>query len=73
MNNKEKIHSEGISITRRSLVKGSALGGLALASGALNLPFMRNVQAAPVATPPPDKVTWGMCSVTLRVTSAYPR
>lgn len=63
MNNKEKIHSEGISITRRSLVKGSALGGLALASGALNLPFMRNVQAAPVATPPPDKVTWGMCSV----------
>lgn len=35
MNNKEKPHHEGISITRRTLVKGSALGGFALATGGI--------------------------------------
>ncbi|AMO79864.1 selenate/tellurate reductase subunit YnfE [Obesumbacterium proteus] len=63
MNNKEKPHHEGISITRRTLVKGSALGGFALATGALNLPFSRAVHAEAVQNTAADKVTWGMCSV----------
>lgn len=58
MNNKEKTHHEGISITRRALVKGSALGGFALATGALNLPFSRAVHAQELQNTAADKVTW---------------
>ncbi|WP_379964613.1 twin-arginine translocation signal domain-containing protein [Edwardsiella ictaluri] len=35
------------SLSRRSVVKGGAIGGLAAASGALSLPFVRQTQAAP--------------------------
>ncbi len=53
-------------ISRRSLVKSSAIGGLALAAGGLTLPFGLHKAAAAVGqavTPPADKVVWGACSV----------
>lgn len=58
-------HPGGIS--RRSLVKSSAIGGLALAAGGISLPFGMRSAAAAVAdalTPEnKDKVVWGACSV----------
>ncbi|WP_435953630.1 selenate/tellurate reductase subunit YnfE [Dryocola sp. BD626] len=53
-------------ISRRSLVKSTALGSLALAAGGISLPF--GVKAAAVAVggaleEPADKVVWGACSV----------
>lgn len=58
-------HPGGIS--RRSLVKSSAIGGLALAAGGISLPFgMRNAAAAVADALSPeskDKVVWGACSV----------
>lgn len=58
-------HPGGIS--RRSLVKSSAIGGLALAAGGISLPFgLRRAAAAvadAVAPEKKDKVVWGACSV----------
>ncbi|AIR66335.1 selenate/tellurate reductase subunit YnfE [Cedecea neteri] len=58
-------HPGGIS--RRSLVKSSAIGGLALAAGGISLPFgMRSAAAAVADALSPenkDKVVWGACSV----------
>lgn len=58
-------HPGGIS--RRSLVKSSAIGGLALAAGGISLPFgMRSAAAAVTDALSPenkDKVVWGACSV----------
>ncbi|MRT55341.1 molybdopterin-dependent oxidoreductase [Enterobacteriaceae bacterium RIT693] len=58
-------HPGGIS--RRSLVKSSAIGGLALAAGGISLPFgMRNAAAAVADALSPeikDNVVWGACSV----------
>ncbi|NIY46386.1 selenate/tellurate reductase subunit YnfE [Cedecea colo] len=53
-------------ISRRSLVKSTALGSLALAAGGISLPF--GLKAAAVAVggalePSADKVVWGACSV----------
>jgi Tat-targeted selenate reductase subunit YnfE len=53
-------------ISRRSLVKSTALGSLALAAGGISLPF--GLKAAAVAVggaleEPADKVVWGACSV----------
>ena len=53
-------------ISRRSLVKNSALGGLALAAGGFSLPFALRVCAAGVqqaVQPAQEKVVWGACSV----------
>ncbi|KGQ13245.1 Putative dimethyl sulfoxide reductase chain ynfE [Beauveria bassiana D1-5] len=58
-------HPGGIS--RRSLVKSSAIGGLALAAGGISLPFgIRSAAAAVADALSPDnkdKVVWGACSV----------
>ncbi|NIG73694.1 dimethyl sulfoxide reductase subunit A [Klebsiella sp. Ap-873] len=54
-------------ISRRSLVKSSAIGGLALAAGGISLPFgLRSAAAAVADAVSPenkDKVVWGACSV----------
>ncbi|SUX27798.1 Dimethyl sulfoxide reductase DmsA precursor [Cedecea davisae] len=52
-------------ISRRSLVKSSAIGGLALAAGGISLPFALRSAAAAVAgaVSQEDKVVWGACSV----------
>lgn len=54
-------------ISRRSLVKSSAIGSLALAAGGISLPFgMRSAAAAVADALSPeskDKVVWGACSV----------
>ncbi|VEB97919.1 Dimethyl sulfoxide reductase DmsA precursor [Cedecea lapagei] len=54
-------------ISRRSLVKSSAIGGLALAAGGISLPFgLRSAAAAVAKALSPeskDKVVWGACSV----------
>lgn len=60
----ETEHSGGIS--RRTLVKSTALGSLALAASSFHLPFgMRSAAAAvqQAMQPAPDKVVWGACSV----------
>lgn len=57
-------HHGGIS--RRTLVKSTALGSLALAAGGLSLPFGVKSAAAAVQnaiSPVEDKVVWGACSV----------
>ncbi|VFS42465.1 DmsA/YnfE family anaerobic dimethyl sulfoxide reductase subunit A [Enterobacter cancerogenus] len=57
-------HHGGIS--RRTLVKSTAIGSLALAAGGLSLPFGLKRAAAAVqnaVTPADDKVVWGACSV----------
>lgn len=53
-------------ISRRTLVKSSALGSLALAAGGITLPFGLNAAAAAVGgviDTTTDKVVWGACSV----------
>ena len=53
-------------ISRRTLVKSGALGGLALAAGGIGLPFgIRQVAAAvnEAVTHTEDKIVWGACSV----------
>lgn len=54
-------------VSRRSLVKSSAIGGLALAAGGISLPFgMRSAAAAVADALSPeskDKVVWGACSI----------
>ena len=53
-------------ISRRTLVKSTAIGSLALAAGGLSLPFGLRPAAAALKDslqPAPDKVVWGACSV----------
>ncbi|MDM2815790.1 molybdopterin dinucleotide binding domain-containing protein [Citrobacter sp. Cpo102] len=53
-------------ISRRMLVKSSAIGSLALAAGGLSLPFGMRTTAAAVQQaiqPAEEKVVWGACSV----------
>lgn len=53
-------------ISRRTLVKSSAIGSLALAAGGLSLPFGMRTAAAAVQRaiqPAEEKVVWGACSV----------
>ncbi|HEY4466460.1 MAG TPA: selenate/tellurate reductase subunit YnfE [Klebsiella sp.] len=61
MSNQE--YSSGLS--RRTLIKSSALGSLALAAGGLSLPFsLRNAAAAvQEATHGEERIVWGACSV----------
>lgn len=57
-------HHGGIS--RRALVKSTAIGSLALAAGGISLPFGLKSAAAAVqqaVQPVADKVVWGACSV----------
>lgn len=56
----------GGGISRRTLVKSTALGSLALAAGSFSLPFGMRTAAAAVQRamqPAEDKVVWGACSV----------
>ncbi|ESM18706.1 DMSO/selenate family reductase complex A subunit [Enterobacter hormaechei] len=60
----EVEHHGGIS--RRTLVKSTAIGSLALAAGGIALPFGLKSAAAAVQSaiqPAEDKVVWGACSV----------
>ncbi len=53
-------------ISRRTLMKGSAISGLALAVSGISLPFGLRAAATAVGaavTPDEDKVVWGACSV----------
>lgn len=53
-------------ISRRTLVKSTAIGSLALAAGGVSLPFGMRTAAAAVQQaiqPAKDKVVWGACSV----------
>ncbi|TGH90311.1 twin-arginine translocation signal domain-containing protein [Escherichia coli] len=50
-------------ISRRSLMKTSALGSLALASSAFTLPFSQMVRAA--EAPVEEKAVWSSCTVSL--------
>lgn len=52
-------------LSRRTLIKSSALGSLALAAGGLTLPFsLRNAAAAvQEATQSEERIVWGACSV----------
>ncbi|EOI5730112.1 dimethylsulfoxide reductase subunit A [Cronobacter malonaticus] len=53
-------------ISRRTLVKSTALGGLALAAGGISLPFgVRQVAAAVghAISPPDERVVWSACTV----------
>lgn len=57
MSNQE--HTDGL--TRRTLIKSTALGSLALAAGGLSLPFsLRNAAAAVHdATRGEERIVWG--------------
>lgn len=61
MSNQEKPGG----LSRRTLIKSSAIGSLAFAAGSLSLPFSLRATAAAVqqANQPEDKVVWGACSV----------
>ncbi|MBV7403665.1 dimethylsulfoxide reductase subunit A [Enterobacter sp. ENT03] len=52
-------------VSRRSLMKTSAIGGLAAASSALSLPFSRIARAAEALAPgaSAEKVVWSACTV----------
>lgn len=56
-------HPGGIS--RRTLVKTTALGGLALAAGGFPLPFIPKSVAAQTSPPPssPERIVWSACTV----------
>lgn len=58
MSNQE--HTDGL--TRRTLIKSTALGSLALAAGGLSLPFsLRNAAAAVQdATRGEERIVWGL-------------
>ena len=52
--------------SRRTLIKSSAIGGLALAAGSVSLPFgIRPVAAAvgDAVADAQDRIVWGACSV----------
>ena len=50
-------------VSRRGLMKTTALGGLAIASSAFTLPFTRLVSAADAIAPTQEKVVWSACTV----------
>lgn len=52
-------------VSRRALLKSTALGSLALAAGGLTLPFTLRRAAAAVqqATGDTTRIVWGACSV----------
>ncbi|KMX52988.1 DMSO/selenate family reductase complex A subunit [Klebsiella pneumoniae] len=50
-------------VSRRGLMKTTAIGGLALASNALTLPFTRLSHAADTPAPASEKVVWSACTV----------
>ena len=52
-------------VTRRGLMKTTAIGGLAVASSAFTLPFTRLASAADALSPAtsPEKVVWSACTV----------
>ncbi|WP_105623767.1 dimethylsulfoxide reductase subunit A [Cronobacter malonaticus] len=53
-------------ISRRTLVKSTALGGLALAAGGISLPFGVRQAAAAIGhaiSPPDERVVWSACTV----------
>ncbi|EKM6430206.1 dimethylsulfoxide reductase subunit A [Cronobacter sakazakii] len=55
-----------VGISRRTLVKSTALGGLALAAGGISLPFGGRQVAAAVGhaiSPPDERVVWSACTV----------
>ncbi|ELY4218612.1 molybdopterin-dependent oxidoreductase [Cronobacter sakazakii] len=55
-----------VGISRRTLVKSTALGGLALAAGGISLPFgVRQVAAAAgqAISAPDERVVWSACTV----------
>jgi Tat-targeted selenate reductase subunit YnfE len=58
-------HDHPSGISRRALIKSSAIGSLALAASGMSLPFTLKSAAAAVqqATKQDDKVVWGACSV----------
>lgn len=51
-----------VGISRRTLVKSTAIGSLALAAGGFSLPFTLHSAAAAVQQAR-EKVVWGACSV----------
>ncbi|EBA5288234.1 twin-arginine translocation signal domain-containing protein, partial [Salmonella enterica] len=52
-------------VSRRGLVKTTAIGGLAMASSAFTLPFTRIANAAEAINPAKtgEKVVWSACTV----------
>lgn len=56
-------------ISRRSLMKTSALGSLALASSAFTLPFSQMVRAA--EAPVEEKAVWSSCTLTAGAAVCY--
>lgn len=50
-------------VSRRGLMKTTAIGGLAMASNALTLPFTRIAHAADTLAPVSEKVVWSACTV----------
>lgn len=53
-----------VGISRRTLVKSTAIGSLALAAGGFSLPFtLRSAEAA--VQQANEKVVWGACSSTV--------
>ncbi|VEB61572.1 anaerobic dimethyl sulfoxide reductase subunit A [Salmonella enterica subsp. enterica] len=54
-------------VSRRGLVKTTAIGGLAMASSAFTLPFTRIANAAEAISPAKtgEKVVWSACTVKL--------
>lgn len=63
--NKPGKLSSGAGLSRRSLMKSSALVGLAAAAGGVSLPFRQvRAEATPrVAKEPNEKVVWSACTV----------
>lgn len=62
----DKTLSDGLlqsEISRRKLMQTSTVGGLALASGALSLPFSNVANANEVAPTPEEKIVWSACTV----------
>ena len=60
MNHDERSARGGV--TRRTLLKGSALSALTLAAGGVPLPFAQ-AQPAPPTRIPDERTVWSMCSV----------
>ncbi len=50
-------------VSRRGLMKTTAIGGLAMASSAFTLPFTRIAHAADALAPVNETVTWSACTV----------
>lgn len=65
MNNTGKFDFLSTEVSRRQLVKNSALGGVALAATGIALPFgtAKATTQAENTTSEPEKIVWSMCSV----------